>query len=638
MPVPKKIRHFDIEFTLRKVFGKTEFRPLQRDVITAALNGDDIFLQAATSFGKSLCFQLPAVVDFGITIVISPLLALMNNQIASLRAANIKVESLNGNTPRNDRKDIMADLQCGHPKTRLLYVTPEQCALDHFRRVLRIIYEQRELARIAIDEAHCISEWGHDFRPAFQQLSFFKKEFPDVPLICCTATATSVVRNDIISMLGLDASRLKLFLTTTSRPNLHFEVRFKQDEKDHYDNFVTWLKGVHARRAGPTRKAQLNAVGKRENISGIIYTLYRKDCEALASRLREDGIGAKPYHAGLAAEEKDENMKRWVEGLQGYDVIVATTAFGMGIDKKDVRFVVHWQIPKSFEGFYQEAGRAGRDGKASACILYYGREDRDRAAMMLSRDNARKESNRPGAAALSNMESRTKSLQALITYCETTNKCRHQLINEYFGDTATPACDFACDWHKDPVKLARDKENGLASEEWTFSVNKSDLALALNTDLANDYWMNITRDRNNGLISAPSAWAVELGLPTSKQRTADGETVLQVDMFHQLHCLERIRMDIISAPFMYQLNPNRTDQHPWTRHTLHCVDYLRQAVMCNGDVTLVSTGKDLEFDHSPPRQCRDFEAISKWVLDHKWEYERYTNIVTLGGHSSRQAG
>lgn len=467
MPASKKVRHFDIEFTLRRVFGKAGFRPMQREVINAALDGEDVFLQAATSFGKSLCYQLPAVVDYGITIVISPLLALMNNQIAALRVANIRVESINSTTPASARKLIMEDLQCGHPRTRLLYVTPEYCAFDHFRRVLRIIHRQRELARIAVDEAHCISEWGHDFRPAFQGLSFFKQEFPDVPIICCTATATERVREDVISTLALDTRRLKVFTMTTSRPNLHYEVRFKSDDVDHYDDFLKWLKKAYARRAATPRATQLASTGERvTNLSGIIYTLFRKDCELLATRLREDGIGARPYHAGLTNAEKDDHLEGWVSNRDGYDVIVATTAFGMGIDKEDVRFVVHWQIPKSFEGFYQEAGRAGRDGKASVCIMYYSREDRDRATSMLQRDNAKKENNKPNGAAMGNMMSRARSLQAVIAYCEDTGHCRHQLIADYFGDQGHIPCDWACDWHKDHEKLVRAKEECLMTEEW----------------------------------------------------------------------------------------------------------------------------------------------------------------------------
>ena len=415
--------------------------------------------------------------DFGITIVVSPLLALMNNQISALRAASIQVATINSQTNFAVKNAILDDLKSGHPRTRLLYVTPEYCAMDHFRKHLRTVHEQRELARIAVDEAHCISEWGHDFRPSFKELNWFKKEFPDVPMICCTATATIRVRDDVIDVLGLDHAKLKSFAMTTSRPNLHYELRFKCDEEDHYDHFLRWLRAAHARRAkNVARFQELSQRNERTtNVPGIIYTWYRKDTEILASRLQSDGIGAKPYHAGLTTEQKDDHLHGWVINREGYDVIVATTAFGMGIDKENVRFVVHWQLPKSFEGFYQEAGRAGRDGKASICMLYYSREDRDRAAQVMGREQERNR-NAPAATGPRSMQAminRAKSLQALIGYCENVGACRHKLIAQYFGDEAVPKCEWACDWHKDAKVLARQKEKGLASEEWCLTQRQS---------------------------------------------------------------------------------------------------------------------------------------------------------------------
>lgn len=342
--------------------------------------------------------------------------------------------------------------------------------MDHFRNHLRIVHEQRELARIAVDEAHCISEWGHDFRPSFKELSFFRREFPDVPIICCTATATARVRDDVINIVGLDRLKMRCFTMSTSRSNLHFEVRFKSDEEDHYDNFLGWLRAAHARRANnPRRLEELTQRKERPtSIPGIIYTLFRKDTQILADRLVADGIGAKPYHAGLTPDQKDDHLNGWVANKPGYDVIVATTAFGMGIDKDNVRFVVHWQMPKSFEGFYQEAGRAGRDGKASICMLYYSREDRDRAAQTMGREQERNNNAKTDAAAKSKaaLLGRAKSLQALIAYCENTSTCRHKLIAQYFGEQTVPKCDYACGWHKDAAALARKKEKGLASEEW----------------------------------------------------------------------------------------------------------------------------------------------------------------------------
>ena len=324
---------------------------------------------------------------------------------------------------------------------------------------MRVVYEQREFARLAVDEAHCISEWGHDFRPSFKGLRWFRNSFPDVPIICLTATATPQVRQDVIDTLGLLESNLKIFTMSTSRKNLHYEVRFKTDQEDHYHDFLGWLRRVHRRRAEDSERClELQSNNKRvDNVSGIIYTIYRQDCESLALRLREDGIGAKPYHAGLRNDIKNETLHRWVNNDIGYDVIVATTAFGMGIDKEDVRFVVHWQIPKSFEGFYQEAGRAGRDGNASLCIMYYSREDRDRAYNRLSRDSGKDKSN---------MGARMESLKAVVDYCENVDACRHKMICKYFADKEIPECDFACDFHKDSKALKKAKMNGLQDEEF----------------------------------------------------------------------------------------------------------------------------------------------------------------------------
>jgi RecQ family ATP-dependent DNA helicase len=396
-----------------------------------------------------------------------------SNQVDALRASGIAAAAINGTTPQSEKQSILRDLATGHPLTRLLYITPESCALDYIRRHLTLVHEQRELARIAVDEAHCISEWGHDFRPAFKELKWFRVNFPDVPIMCLTATATPVVRQDVMRILGLDSETAKVFTMTTSREGLHYEVKYKTDADDVMEDFLPWLQCIYRRRENPLpeRKAQLDLQPnfRATAVSGIIYALTRSDCETIAARLVAAGVGAKPYHAGLSATDKTNTLTKWVGNEVGYDIIVATTAFGMGIDKENVRFVVHWQLPKSFEGYYQEAGRAGRDGKASVCIIYYSREDRDRAISMIARDRAR-ESNAAAARNRSNWEARLKSLKYLAEYCEEVGVCRHRLITKYFGETEEPKCNFACDFCKDKNdgkdELKKRMRKGLASEEW----------------------------------------------------------------------------------------------------------------------------------------------------------------------------
>ena len=355
--------------------------------------------------------------------------------------------------------------------TRLLYVTPELVLTESFRRVMGIIYSQGELARVAIDEAHCISEWGHEFRPAYCHLSHFRANYPLVPIICLTATATPSIREDIIKTLGLKPPKTRIFITSTIRRNLHYQLRFMSDHSDErFDWFLSFLKRMYARRTSDPERLQDIRPQRLEAVSGIIYVSFRSECDSLSARLRSHNIGAAAYHAGLSKLERASCQQKWLENVPGFDIIVATTAFGMGIDKHDVRFVVHWTLPKSFEGYYQEAGRAGRDGKAALCVLFYSREDRDRVGHRVAQGAS--SNGKEGQAARDKeiqLKSRTASFQQLVKYCEQTQRCRHVIIGDFFGEKDAQACDKACDYcfvRTGEPSLRKRKEEGLSSEEW----------------------------------------------------------------------------------------------------------------------------------------------------------------------------
>lgn len=432
------------------------------------------------------------------------------DQVNALQAIGVAVSTINSNTPLAERRLILDDMLSGHPRTRLLYVTPELCQTDSFRRNLQVVHRQGQLTRIAIDEAHCVSEWGHDFRPAYQELGWFKKSLvdPSIPITALTATATPRVRSDIIRMLGLDYTRLKLFNTPSARPNIHYEVRyFVGDAMDaispaelQVEDLLAWLTAIRKRRES---RLGAEAAAQLPPISGIVYVGLRAMSEELAHQLSSDKtISAVAYHAGIALEERTRIQAMWTSPQPhkprndgkvppAFSIIVATNAFGMGIDNPNVRFVVHWTPARSFEGFVQESGRAGRDGRAAASLVYYNIEERDRIRDRLNRD-AENVRNRGGpkpyvASLLKNQEARLDSFKKVVRYCETTSRCRHDMIKELFGDfeleelgsqqppssqagradafqsPSSSPCDFACDYCKEGRQaLAKRKANMVA--------------------------------------------------------------------------------------------------------------------------------------------------------------------------------
>ena len=328
---------------LRSTFGYPSFRPLQREIVQSVLSGKDVFVLMPTGGGKSLCYQLPALLLDGLTVVVSPLIALMKDQVDALRALGVAATFINSSLDQSEIGRRQAAVARGDVK--LLYVAPERLMMPGFLHLLATV----KIALFAIDEAHCISEWGHDFRPEYRDLTRLRALFPSTTLGAFTATATPRVQADIKAQLRLQTANC--FQGSFNRPNLYYDVRPK---KDAYRQLVGYLR-------------------QRRSASGIVYCQSRVATEALAEKLRKDGFSAVAYHAGLENGERQRRQDAFIK--DDVQIIVATIAFGMGVDKPDVRFVVHYDLPKNLEGYYQESGRAGRDGEPSDCILFYSAGD-----------------------------------------------------------------------------------------------------------------------------------------------------------------------------------------------------------------------------------------------------------------------
>ena len=336
-PVP------DLLHTLHTTFGYPEFRPLQRDIIETSLAGRDVFALLPTGGGKSLCFQIPALHRPGLTIVVSPLIALMKDQVDQLQAAGVAATFLNSTLSSAEARSRLAGLH--RNEWKLLYVAPERLMLDNWQENLK----NWNVAAIAIDEAHCVSEWGHDFRPEYRQIAKLRDLLPEVPLMALTATATERVRVDIIKHLKLREPAV--FVASFNRPNLTYKVTPKEKPTD---QIIAWVK-------------------KREDESGIVYCASRAATERVAEALAAKGYSARPYHAGLPAEERARNQELFLR--DEVRIMCATIAFGMGINKPNVRWVIHYDLPKNIEGYYQETGRAGRDGLPGDCLLLFSAGD-----------------------------------------------------------------------------------------------------------------------------------------------------------------------------------------------------------------------------------------------------------------------
>ena len=383
----------DLYGPLKKFFGFTKFKGLQEDVIKSIMNKKDTFVIMPTGGGKSLCYQLPALMNEGTAIVVSPLIALMKNQVDAIRGISEQkgiAHVLNSSLNKTDVAQVKSDIQNGI--TKLLYVAPESLIKEEYVQFLRA----QKISFVAIDEAHCISEWGHDFRPEYRNLRAIIKEIDNVPVIGLTATATQKVQEDILKTLGI--SNAKTFKASFNRENLFYEVRPKTKDVD---------------------KDIIRFVKQRVSKSGIIYCLSRKKVEEIAQVLQVNGVKAVPYHAGLDAKTRAKHQDMFL--MEECDVVVATIAFGMGIDKPDVRFVIHHDIPKSLESYYQETGRAGRDGGEGYCLAFYAYKDIEKLEKFMS------------SKPVAEQEIGHALLQEVVGYAETSMNRRKYLLH-YFGE------------------------------------------------------------------------------------------------------------------------------------------------------------------------------------------------------------
>uniref|UniRef100_A0A8C8S1S9 ATP-dependent DNA helicase Q5 n=1 Tax=Pelusios castaneus TaxID=367368 RepID=A0A8C8S1S9_9SAUR len=442
-----------VQKTLKKIFGFDSFKTsLQESATMTVVKGEkDVFVCMPTGAGKSLCYQLPAVLAMGITIVISPLIALIQDQVDHLLALKVKVRSLNSKLSAQERKAILADLTSENPWVKLLYITPEMAAASSFQPTLNSLVSRQLLSYLIIDEAHCVSQWGHDFRPDYLRLGSLRARIPNTPCVALTATATKQVQDDIVVSLQLKQP-VATFKTPCFRSNLFYDVQFKELLSDPYGNLKDFcLKALEEK----------NTQGVYSGC-GIVYCRTREACDQLAIELSYRGVKAKAYHAGLKAAERTSIQNEWME--EKVPVIVATISFGMGVDKSNVRFVAHWNIAKSMAGYYQESGRAGRDGKPSCCRLYYSRNDRDQVSFLIKKELSKLQEKR-GPLKESDKAVMT-AFDAMVSFCEDLG-CRHAAIAKYFGDV-TPACNKYCDYCKNPGAVKKQLDSlALSSNSWS---------------------------------------------------------------------------------------------------------------------------------------------------------------------------
>ena len=540
---------------LKEFFGFDSFKGDQEKIISHLVAGNDAFVLMPTGGGKSLCYQLPALVMEGTAIVISPLIALMKNQVDAIRgfvAGNDGIAHfLNSSLSKAQINEVRDDLLSG--VTKLLYVAPESLSKQENIDILKEI----RISFYAVDEAHCISEWGHDFRPEYRRIREIIEGIGIAPVIALTATATPKVQSDILKNLGIQDARV--FKSSFNRPNLYYEVRDKSDPKKEIIRFIKQNPGK----------------------SGIIYCLSRKKVEELAELLNINGIKALPYHAGLDARTRAENQDKFL--MEEIDVIVATIAFGMGIDKPDVRFVIHYDIPKSLEGYYQETGRAGRDGGEGKCIVFYSYKDIQKLEKFMQ------------GKPVSEQEIGKQLLLETVAYAES-NQCRRKLLLNYFGEDYPEDNCGACDNCLNPKKQFD------GQEEMALII---ELVESMPEHFKIEHLANILAGESNALIKSYEHDRLDF-FGAGK----DHSFRFWCDVIHQGIVLHFLEKDIESYGLIYVTDKGREfNAHPYPvmlteeRHFVEGVDddddmpsSGSKAGGGGGDQTLLSMLKELRSD------------------------------------------